>query len=34
MKNIPRAEAFAITLENAGGSAVPTMSQLYVIGKV
>jgi anti-sigma-K factor RskA len=34
MKNIPRAQAFAITLENAGGSPAPTMSQLYVLGNV
>lgn len=34
MKNIPRAEAFAITLEKAGGSPVPTMEQLYVMGKI
>ena len=34
MKNIPQAEAFAITLENKGGSAVPTMDAMYVMGKV
>lgn len=34
MKNIPEAQAFAITLEKAGGSPVPTMEQLYVIGKI
>jgi anti-sigma-K factor RskA len=34
MKNIPRASAFAITLEKKGGSATPTMEQLYVMGKV
>lgn len=34
MHNIPQAEAFAITLEKKGGSAVPTMDALYVIGKV
>lgn len=34
MKNIPRAQAFAITLENAGGSPTPTMEQMYVLGKV
>lgn len=34
MKNIPRASAFAITLEKEGGSPTPTMSQLYVFGKV
>ena len=34
MKNIPRAEAFAITLEKKGGSPTPTMDRLYVMGKV
>jgi anti-sigma-K factor RskA len=34
MKNIPRASAFAITLENKGGSATPTTEQMYVMGKV
>lgn len=34
MKNIPRAEAFAVTLEKKGGSPVPHMDKLYVIGKV
>ena len=34
MKNIPRAEAFAITLEKRGGSQTPTMEALYVLGKV
>lgn len=34
MKNIPKAEAFAVTLENNGGSANPTMEQLCVFGKV
>ena len=28
------AQAFAITLENAGGSTVPTLTDLYVIGNV
>jgi anti-sigma-K factor RskA len=28
------AEAFAITLEPAGGSLNPTMEQLYTLGKV
>ncbi len=32
MKNIPEAQAFAITLENAGGSPKPTMEALYVLG--
>lgn len=34
MKNIPRAEAFAITLEKEGGSPVPSLDKLYVMGKV
>lgn len=34
MKNIPKAQAFAITLEKKGGSAKPTMEKLYVMGKV
>ena len=34
MKNIPRAEAFAITLEKEGGSAVPNLRTLFVIGSV
>ncbi|GGH77300.1 anti-sigma-K factor RskA [Filimonas zeae] len=34
MKNIPSAEAFAITLEQTGGSPVPTLTALYVMGKV
>ena len=34
LKNIPRAQAFAITLENEGGSPTPTMQQMYVLGKV
>ena len=32
MSNIPRAQAFAITLENTGGSKTPTMP-IYVVGK-
>lgn len=32
MKNIPKAQAFAVTLENAGGSKTPTMP-IYVMGK-
>jgi len=32
MKNIPKAQAFAITLENTGGSKTPTMP-IYVVGK-
>jgi anti-sigma-K factor RskA len=34
MKNIPKASMFAITLEKKGGSPTPTMSQMYVAGKV
>lgn len=34
MKNIPEAEAFAITLEKKGGSPTPSMDALYVLGKV
>lgn len=34
LKNIPEAQAFAITLEKRGGSATPTLSQMYVLGKV
>lgn len=34
MKNIPRADAFAITLEKRGGSLTPSLDKLYVMGKV
>lgn len=34
MKNISKAEAFAITLEKKGGSPTPTLSAMYVMGKV
>jgi anti-sigma-K factor RskA len=34
MKNIPNASMFAITLEKKGGSPTPTMSEMYVAGKV
>lgn len=34
VKPIEKAQAFAITLEKAGGSPTPTMSQLYVMGNV
>ena len=34
MKNIPKADAFAITLEKKGGSPSPNLKQLYVMGKV
>ena len=33
MKSIDNAEMFAITLEKKGGSAVPTLDQMYVAGK-
>lgn len=33
MKSVDHAEMFAITLENKGGSPVPTMDQMYVAGK-
>ena len=33
-KNTQGAEAFAITLENKGGSPVPTMEKIYVMGKL
>lgn len=33
MSAFENADAFAITLENSGGSAVPTMEQLFVMGK-
>jgi len=34
MKSIAKADAFAVTLEPKGGSASPTMSKLYIMGKV
>lgn len=34
MKTIEEAQAFAITLENEGGSPTPTMDQMYVIGEI
>jgi len=34
LKNIPNAQAFAITLEKKGGSPSPDLSQLYVLGNV
>lgn len=34
MNNIPKAQAFAITLEKKGGSKTPTMEKMYVMGKV
>ena len=33
MKSIDNAEMFAITLENKGGSPIPTLDQMYVAGK-
>jgi anti-sigma-K factor RskA len=33
-ENIPGSEAFGITLEPAGGSETPTLSQLYTLGTV
>ena len=34
LANIPKAQAFAITLEKQGGSDVPTMENMYVMGGV
>ncbi len=34
VENFDQAEAFGITLEPAGGSATPTLEQLYTLGKV
>jgi anti-sigma-K factor RskA len=34
LKTIPKAEAFAITLEKKGGSSTPDMAAMYVMGKV
>jgi anti-sigma-K factor RskA len=34
MKSIAQAEAFAVTLEPAGGSASPTLDAMYVMGKL
>ncbi len=34
LKTIPKAEAFAITLEKKGGSTTPTVEAMYVMGKV
>lgn len=33
MNDFSRADAFAITLEIAGGSATPTLTEMYVLGK-
>lgn len=34
MLDIPKAQAFAITLEDEGGKDVPTLSELYVMGGI
>jgi anti-sigma-K factor RskA len=34
MKSFGNVDAFAITLEKAGGSPTPTMDQMVVIGKM
>ena len=34
MESVTNADLFAVTLEPAGGSAVPTISRMYVAGKV
>jgi len=34
MKNIPEAQAFAITLEKKGGSISPSLNQMYTMGNV
>ncbi len=34
LKTIPKAEAFAITLEKRGGSETPTMNAMFVMGNV
>jgi len=34
MKNLSRGQAFAITLEKAGGSESPTLEQMYVFGNI
>jgi anti-sigma-K factor RskA len=34
LASIPNAQAFAITLEKQGGSAVPTMENMYVMGEI
>lgn len=34
VKNIENAQAFAITLEKAGGSPSPTLEEMYVIGTI
>jgi len=34
MKSVAKAQAFAITLEKVGGSASPTLEQMYVFGNI
>ena len=34
MKAIDNAQAFAVTIENNGGSSVPTLSTMQVLGKI
>jgi len=34
MKTMPNATAFGVTLENMGGSQVPTLTELYLFGQV
>ena len=34
MKAIENAQAFAVTLERRGGSSVPTMEQMMVLGTI
>lgn len=34
MKQIEKAEAFAVTLEKTGGNPTPTMDQMFVMGKI
>ena len=34
MKNISNAQAFAVTLEQEGGSPTPTLTAMFVVGKV
>ena len=34
MKNMEDPQAFAVTLEPKGGSAIPTMDQMYVMGEI
>ena len=34
IKNVPVAQAFAITLESVGGSPTPHLDQLYVMGSI